>query len=81
MTHLDHNSWQTRYSNVQDSIRAQQDRECAGFSWSLSFGKFKGKPITAVPTNYLIWLRRKCQLMPIVERCAEEIDRRMRVTR
>ena len=64
-----------------DSRDLRQDIYANQISWSIPFGKYQGKPIVAVPLDYLQYIRRTSNNMHTVRRCAEEVDRRQRIHR
>ena len=48
-------------------------------AWSFRVRKYAGIPIVSVPEAYLEATRRHCKILPIVFRCANELERRRRI--
>ena len=63
---------------ITERIQANQDAYSNSLSWTFRSGKYAGKPITAVPTSYLAWMRKNANI-GLAERCAAEVERRDRI--
>jgi hypothetical protein len=64
-----------------DNRQIRQDVYMDACSWQIPFGKHRGKPICAVPLDYLIYIRHATNNLNTAKRATEEIERRKRINR
>jgi hypothetical protein len=76
------------HTKQDDRVRYQQERMeagrymgSAGPSWKMPFGLYAGKALAEIPMEYLVRIRRTIRAAHILERVAEEIERRRRIVK
>jgi hypothetical protein len=75
----DHQRGQFAYQKYQENKSISNDIYHSAFSWTMPFGKHKGKVISAVPADYLDFIRRTTNNLDTARRCSDEIERRHRI--
>jgi hypothetical protein len=79
--HRDYRKLHDRQSLDRESIRSAQDCQSNAYSYRMPFGRYNGRQIVAVPTDYLEYCRAQSNNLATVKRCADELERRYSIRR